>query len=143
MKRHNARIIAVLALYSIDINDISVEDGMQCYENIKNLETEYEFSVEIDYDYSEKVVKGVLENLSKVDELISNSLIKYTIDRLSYVDRAIIRLATYEMLYEKLAKGIAIDEALQITREYSNLDDSSQVKFNNSVLDNIAKRIYE
>lgn len=143
MKRHNARIIAVMALYNIDINNFEVENGMECYENIKNLETEYEFPVEIDYNYSEKVVKGILTNLSALDELISNSLVKYTIDRLSYVDRAIIRLATYEMAFGKIAKEVAIDEALQITREYSNLDDSSQVKFNNKVLDNIAKRIYE
>lgn len=143
MKRHNARIIAVMALYNIDINNFEVENGMECYENIKNLETEYEFPVEIDYSYSEKVVKGILTNLSALDELISNSLVKYTIDRLSYVDRAIIRLATYEMAFGKIAKEVAIDEALQITREYSNLDDSSQVKFNNKVLDNIAKRIYE
>lgn len=143
MKRHNARIIAILTLYNIDINEICVLEGLQCFENIKNLESEYEYSVEIDYEYSKKLVKGVLDNLTKIDSVIIDSLIKYTIDRLSYVDRAIIRLATYEMLLEKLPKGIVIDEALQITREYSNLDDLSQVKFNNSLLDNIAKKIYE
>lgn len=143
MKRHNARIIAVLTLYNIDINKVDLSQGMECFENIKNLESEYEYSVEIDYKYSGKIVKGTLENLDKIDNIISSCLVKYTIDRLSYVDRAIIRLATYEMLFEKLAAAVAIDEALQITREYSNLDDLAQVKFNNSLLDNIAKKIYE
>ena len=89
------------------------------------------------------MIKGVLENLESIDNIISNSLVKYTIDRLSYVDRAIIRLATYEMKFLNLAKEVAIDEALLITREYSSLENDAQVKFNNKLLDNISKAIYE
>lgn len=143
MKRHNARILAVLALYNIDINGMDIAEGKNCYENIKNLEMEYEYSVEIDYEYGRKIVEGVLDNLEKIDEIISNSLVKYTLDRLSYVDRAVIRLATYEMAIGKIAKEVAIDEALLITREYSSLEDEAQVKFNNRVLDNISKKVYE
>ncbi len=138
MKRHNARILAVLSLYNVDMNKYNIEEGMACYNDIKRLEQEYEYSVEIDYDYSEKLVKNTLENLSVIDSIISGSLVKYTIDRLSYVDRAIIRIATYEMKILGLAKEVAINEALIITREYSNLDDEAQVKFNNRLLENIA-----
>lgn len=42
-----------------------------------------------------------------------------------------------------LPKNIVIDEALLITREYSNLENDAQVKFNNRLLDNIAKNIYD
>lgn len=143
MKRHNARIIAIMTLYNIDLNNYDLEESINCFESIKNLEEDYEYQVEIEYDYSEKAVKGVLNNLVEIDNIIQNNLVKYTIDRLSYVDRAIIRLATYEMNYLKLAKEVAIDEALLITREYSSLENDAQVKFNNKLLDNIAKSIYE
>lgn len=143
MKRHNARIIAVMSLYNIDLNKYNYEEAMDCFNNIKNLEEDYEYQVEIEYDYSEKMIVGVLENNEAIDTIISNCLVNYTIDRLSYVDRAIIRLATYEMKFLNLAKEVAIDEALLITREYSSLENEAQVKFNNKLLDNISKVIYE
>ena len=143
MKRHNARIIAVMSLYNIDLNKYNYEEAMDCFNNIKNLEEDYEYQVEIEYDYSEKMIVGVLENNEVIDTIISNCLVNYTIDRLSYVDRAIIRLATYEMKFLNLAKEVAIDEALLITREYSSLENEAQVKFNNKLLDNISKAIYE
>ncbi len=143
MKRHNARIIAVMSLYNIDLNKYNYEEAMDCFNNIKNLEEDYEYQVEIEYDYSEKMIVGVLENNEAIDNIISNCLVNYTIDRLSYVDRAIIRLATYEMKFLNLAKEVAIDEALLITREYSSLENEAQVKFNNKLLDNISKAIYE
>lgn len=142
MKRHNARIIAILALYNIDINHYNPEEAMQCLNDIQTLEREYEYQVDIDYPFSHEIVEQVLNNLSEIDTIIEQSLVKYTIDRLSYVDRAIIRVATYEMWKTKTAKEVVINEALLITREYSNLDDDAQVKFNNRVLDNIAKVIY-
>ncbi len=143
MKRHNARIIAIMSLYNIDLNKYNYEESLECFQTIKSLEEDYEYQVEIEYEYSEQMIKGVLENLESIDNIISNSLVKYTIDRLSYVDRAIIRLATYEMKFLNLAKEVAIDEALLITREYSSLENDAQVKFNNKLLDNISKAIYE
>ena len=80
-------------------------------------------------------------SLIKIDKVISDNLDKYTIDRLNYVDRAIIRLATYEMMYTDLAKTIIINEAIEITKEYTNLDDGMQAKFNNKLLDKIAQGI--
>lgn len=141
MKRHNARIIAVLTLYNIDVNHYQNEEAIQCFNDIQKIEMEYEYQVEIDYGFSREIVENVIHHLEKIDEVISKSLVKYTIDRLSYVDRAIIRVATYEMLFTNLPKEVAINEALLITREYSNLDDDAQVKFNNRLLDNIAKVI--
>lgn len=90
--------------------------------------------------YTKEIVDGVLENIVNIDEIITSSLVNYTLDRLSYVDRAIIRVATFEMI-NGLDKKIAINEAIEITKELSNLDDNKQKAFNNSVLDKISKRI--
>lgn len=143
MRRHNARILAVLTLYNIDVNQLGFEDSLRCFENIQQVEMEYEYQVDIDYDFSRILVVSTMQNIEEIDKMIEKSLVKYTMDRLSYVDRAIIRMCTYEMMYSGIAREVAIDEALLITREYSNLEDDTQVKFNNRLLDNIAKNIYE
>ena len=75
--------------------------------------------------------------MNKIDEVISKSLKNWTIERLSYVDRAIIRLAVYELLETKTPASIIINEAIEITKEYSNLDDEAQSKFTNRLLDEI------
>lgn len=83
----------------------------------------------------------IIDHLSKIDELIESNLYDYKLYRLSFVDRAIIRLATFELLKTDLDKRIIIDEAIELTKTYSNLDDMKQHKFNNRVLDEIAKKL--
>ena len=85
----------------------------------------------------------ITNHLNDIDEIISQCLTNYKIHRLSYVDRAIIRLSTYEMNILKLDPSISINEALNLTREFSMLDDEKQVKFNNKLLDTISKYIKE
>lgn len=92
----------------------------------------------IDYDAEVndtiKKVQGVYEEL---DLVLEKNLSGWTIDRLNYVDLAIIRYATFEMIYTQTPKQIIINEALEITKKYSNLDDDQEKKFNNRVLQTI------
>ncbi|TNF06709.1 MAG: transcription antitermination factor NusB [Bacillota bacterium] len=83
----------------------------------------------------------IIENIKDIDNVIESHLFDYSLSRLAFVDRAIIRLAVYELKYTDLAKQIVINEAVEITKIYSNLDDQKQHKFTNRVLDNIAKTI--
>ena len=143
MKRHNGRIIAVLTLYNMDLSKLTAEETLHQLNDLIMMEADEEYPVEIDTLYAHKIVDGVCTNLNIVDDIISRSLVKYTIDRLSFVDRALIRVATYEMKFMELDPKVAIDEAIEITKEYSSIDNDKQVKFNNKLLDNIAKVIYE
>ena len=143
MKRHNGRIIAVLTLYNMDLSKLTAEETLHALNDLIMMEADEEYPVEIDTLYAHKIVDGVCTNLNIVDDIISKSLVKYTIDRLSFVDRALIRVATYEMKFMELDPKVAIDEAIEITKEYSSIDNDKQVKFNNKLLDNIAKVIYE
>lgn len=140
MKRHNARIISVLVLYNKDINSYTYDETINAYHNLMNELNEDEYMVEVDNDYALKLVEGTLLSLLDIDNIISSNLVNYSLNRLSYVDRAIIRIATYEML-NKVDKKIVINEALQITREYSEIDNDKQVKFTNKVLDQISNHI--
>ena len=73
--------------------------------------------------------------------MITSSLTNYTLERLAYMDRAIIRLATYEMAFTDTPKPVVINEAIQLTKSFCNLEDEKQSAFSNRLLDNIAKRL--
>lgn len=119
-KRRKVRYLAISHIYQVDLG---IEPSV--YQN----------------DEALNIALGVLENLNKIDQIINDSLYDYELSRLPYLDKAIIRLATYEMLYLKIPKEIVINEAVEISKLYTDLDDGKQHKFNNSVLDNIAKKI--
>lgn len=81
---------------------------------------------------------GVLNNKDKIDEIIEANLYNYKINRLSFVDLAIIRFATYELLFsQELSYTIIINEAIELTRKYSDIGDNKACAFNNKLLDNI------
>jgi transcription antitermination protein NusB len=87
------------------------------------------------------IYEDMLEKLPEIDAIITKNLYNYRLNRLAYLDRAIIRLAVFEIMFQKTAKEIAIDEAIELTKIYSDLDDMKQHKFTNRLLDNIAKNI--
>lgn len=154
MKRHNSRIISVMTVFNLDMNkefkfdeqaklNIDLDHLQEKVEEVKNLILDDEFQIEIDDDYINAIVNSVCDNYEEIIKLISTSLVNWTIDRLSYVDRAIIICATTEMIKRLAPKEVIINEYLDITKEYSMIVDEKQVKFNNRVLDNISGKIYE
>lgn len=82
----------------------------------------------------------VINHKEEIDKIISKSLIGYTLMRLSIIDRAIMRLATYEMKYTDTHHAIIINEAIELTKKFSDIDDK-QTRFNNKLLENIKKTL--
>lgn len=121
MTRRELRTQVVYLLYQLDL----LENKDQLV--IKNKEVNELFN-------------EVVLNLTNIDQVISLNLTNYTIDRLAFVDRAIIRLAVYEMLYTATPKKIIINEAIEITKALTDLDDK-QKSFTNRLLDKIKKEI--
>ena len=101
------------------------------------------FIPRFELEQSEPIFTDIIEHLEDIDRIIESNLYNYSLYRLSYLDRAIIRLATYELKYTDLAKPVVINEAVELTKIYTNLDDEKQHKFNNKVIDQIAKAIKE
>lgn len=152
-KRHNTRALALSVMYSLDIhNNLNAEEEEKkvILENtlsdvLSMSQTEFLsdiFPTLFNLDLLRSLVSKCYFEIEKIDEIISNALVKYTIDRLSYVDRSIIRVAVAEMLLGDTPRNIIIDEALELTKELTNLENDSQVKFNNRLLDNVAGIIY-
>lgn len=95
-------------------------------------------------DYDKEVLyrlDDILDRVSEIDSVISDNLVGYTIDRLNFVDISILRNSVYEMLYTKLPAEIIINEAINLTKKFSNLDDDAAKRFNNKLLDNIQKAL--
>ena len=128
MTRRDARVLCMKVLYNADLNEISIEESKN---NIVEEEDEVAFSF----------LELVENNLEKIDEIIEKSLVNYSLSRLNKVDKAIIRLATAEMLDGKTPKKIIINEALEITKEYSDQGDHKATSFNNRLLENISKKL--
>ena len=107
-------------------------------EAIETFVDNYEGNIkEIDLEDIKEVLKGVEENIEEIDELIKSNLQKWKIDRISKVNLSILRLAIYEMNYvSDVPEKVAINEALEITKKYS---DEKSVSFVNGVLDKIYK----
>lgn len=128
MTRREARVLAMQILYNADFNGIEIEKAM----------TESEVALDDNTVFFLNLVK---DNLTKIDEVIEESLVNYHLNRLNYVDRAIVRLATAEMMEKSTSNKIIINEALEITKEYSDQGDHKAVAFNNRLLDNISKHL--
>jgi transcription antitermination protein NusB len=75
-------------------------------------------------EYSITLVEGVMEHLERIDELLATYSHGWTIDRMPAVDRAVLRLGTWELLFnEDVPDAVAIDEAVELARMLST-DDS-------------------
>jgi len=93
------------------------------------------------YDFVNEALQAITQNLSEYDTLIEESLFDWKLNRLSYVDRAILRLAAFEMKQTETGIEIIIDQSLNLTHKYSDEGDKKHVSFNNRVLENIAKNL--
>ncbi len=83
----------------------------------------------------------IIHKLGEIDQIITNNLTNYTLDRLNKVDLAIIRITVYELLLKRFPAEVMINLGIELTKEFSDLDDEKQHKFTNKLLDTIYKNI--
>ena len=124
--RHKAREQAIQMLYIVEATKIDLEEAFYAIPDLT--EDAKSFAAHVLYD---------IEN---IDNIISKNLENYSLKRLNAVDRAIIRLAVYE-LFNNTPKQIVINEAIELTKEFTDTGDKKAVRFNNKLLDNIAKNL--
>ena len=136
MKRQKSREKAMELLFSMELSKNSYD------ETIETFIEDYEMDLKtIDVEYIKNVLKVVTDNLGTIDDKILSSLVNWKLDRISKVNLTILRLAVGEMLFiEDVPGGAAINEAIELTKKYS--DDKSS-SFINGVLDKILKTTLE
>lgn len=135
MRRNISRLKAMIRLYETDL--LKTDENIDIFDELLK---EYS-DTNIDYDkkFSDELYEGVKNNLSKIDKAIATSLDNYPLDRVSYVDRALLRIGTYELIYTDTPTPIIINEIVNLSKDYSEVNKLSSSKFNNGVLDKISK----
>ena len=130
MNRKLSREKAMELFFGMTCSKDTVEEAVETF--IDNYEGDIK---ELDLTYIKKALIGIENNKEAIDEAISSNLQNWKIDRISKVNLTILRLAAYETLFdEEVPRSVAINEALEITRKYS---DEKSVSFVNGVLDKI------
>ncbi|MGE7093113.1 transcription antitermination factor NusB [Lysinibacillus sp. NPDC048646] len=120
MKRHEAREKALQVLFQLDNTDLTVEEAMG---HIKGQPTNA---------FYEKIANGTAENLEEIDAALSQHLEKWSLARLPKIERTVLRLAVYELLYmPETPKRVVLNEAIELCKTFG--DDGSS-KFVNGVL---------
>ncbi len=123
---------AVKILYSWEISGGDIEETIELFSLVHNKNNGLNpFTLEL--------VNGVVERLEVIDNMLKRNIEGWSINRLNKVDLAIFRVAIYELVFLTEETQIIINEALEITRALSDVGDEKAVKFNNKILDNIAK----
>ena len=89
-------------------------------------------------DFMNALLEGVQTNVSGIDEWIGRFVHGWTLDRLTRVDLAILRLAAYELMYTDTSKRIVINEAVELANQYST---DKAGAFVNGVLGNLARAL--
>jgi len=131
-QRRIAREAALEVLYRLDLVKHEPEDTIEEILNRKNPSEEAE-------NYLRRLVQAVLDHSAEVDKMLATHLRKWRVERLRYLDRAILRLASTEMMYfGDVPAKVSINEAVDIARKYGD-DDSG--RFVNGVLDAVYKEL--
>jgi len=130
MSRRLAREIAFKALFQHDMGKNDLEPTLT--------ELLEETSLAGDAArFARELAEGVIAKQEEIDEVVSRYLMRWTFARLAAVDRSVLRLAAYELLYREDVPGkVAINEALEICKTFH---DAEAPKFLNGVLDKIAR----
>jgi len=97
-------------------------------------EIDIEDRKKIDIEFLKELINGVLDNINDIDKRIEKYLENWSLERLGLTDQAIIRIAVYELLYTDTPDLVCINEAIELSKKYS---DEKVSKMINGVLDKI------
>ncbi|WP_160033439.1 transcription antitermination factor NusB [Paenibacillus sp. An7] len=135
MKRRLAREFVVQSLYSMEMNAVEAEQAVNMLFNEAAEDNEGEVEVKSEEAlraYVLEHVRGVWETKDALDKLLVDYLKGWQVSRLSRVDRQILRLAAYEMLYrEDVPAKVSVNEAIELSKHFGTIESG---KFVNGVL---------
>lgn len=127
--RHQVRETIVGLLYAQDVGNENISKFLEeIFEEKKIRNNQLEFALIL--------YNGVLNNLKVIDETINKHLKEWELDRVGKIERAILRLGAYEILFSDTDTAVSINEAIELGKKLGN---ESSPKFLNGVLDSLKK----
>ncbi len=125
MSRRLARQTALEILYQIDITKSTLEYALE--------NTPAEAALDCsEWEFAHSLVTGVIAKLPEIDGILAQFAKDWKVERMAYIDRNILRLATYELKYQNdVPIKVSVNEAVELARKYS---DPKAAKFINGIL---------
>jgi transcription antitermination protein NusB len=120
MKRREAREKAVQTLFQLDNTELTVEEAIKyIIEEPAN-------------QFYEQLVRGTVQNKEAIDEVLVGKLENWSLDRLPKIERTVLRLAVYELLFnEDVPHRVVLNEAIELCKTFG---DEKSGRFVNGVL---------
>ncbi len=128
--RHRGRELAFQILYQLDFNRVPIEEVFNNFlHEARGLPQVKSFARELS--------GGAWDRRGEIDKILGESAQHWDLKRFSAVDRAILRLGAYELLYrEEIPSEVSLDECIELAKAYGGEDSS---KFVNGLLDQVTK----
>lgn len=146
-ERRAARRIAVDVLYEAEIRGSLPSEALEqrqrsgwvipTADDLNNQDDEQEIRADTSIAYARRLIEGVQEHHADIDALIEQYADRWTIERMPVIDRTLLRLAVFEMLWgDNVPIAVAINEAVEMAKQLSTEDSG---KFINGLLGRIAE----
>jgi transcription antitermination protein NusB len=133
MKRRKAREFALQILFQLDIRKDKPTATI-----LKRFWAEHDVDDEVQA-FTEEIIKGTYKHLPAINEKIHACAKNWSIDRMAAVDRNVLRMAVYEILYRvDIPTSVTINEAIEIAKKFGTDDSGS---FVNGILDSVARMV--
>jgi len=138
--RHLARSIAVQSLFEWDFHG---KDPLKLKEVVEKNKKEFGPGLDEEYPFIERLVNGTVAHLETIDKIIEKAAPEWPLDQIASVDRAVLRLGLYELLfgnYDEVPPKVAINEAIELVKSFGG---ESSGKFVNGVLGTVYREMGE
>lgn len=132
--RRRSRELAMQVLFQGEFEkDLNVEQGLALYRESFDSEPEI-------WDFAKNLIRGVILHREQIDQKIQSHSSHWKLDRMSIVDRNILRIAAFEMMFlqEDVPRNVVINEAIEVAKKFGATDSSG---FVNGILDQLSRSV--
>ena len=139
--RSRARVLAITALYQVDLLEKTIDEVIQDVRGGVSDEVESLYYLsknerKASLDFFESLLKGTWEKREELDTRLSDNLDNWTLDRVGNLERAILRLGSYELLFcEDIPSKVTLNEMVELSKSFCDIKSKD---FINGVLDAIS-----
>lgn len=135
-ERRAAREAALQMLYACEVGRAGASESIATYWPSRDEDADVPASLR---EFADRIVRGTLDRQSEIDRLLSSHAQNWRIERMTVIDRLVLRMAVYEMLAETdTPSKVIINEAIELARSFSG---DEAVGFVNGVLDAVRKEL--
>lgn len=127
--RTQAREVALQVLYQDDLNP-------RCNPAVADQMIQDRLRDPAVVEFARELVAGVRRNRAEIDEAIARTAANWSLSRMAATDRAVLRIAAYEILHAGIPAAVAIDEAIELARRFGT---AQSAQFVNGILDAIVQ----